>query len=61
MTSTRHLELWREHARKTYNDSRELRYRQLAALFPNVTDTEEAELDKLRDQLGYPDPFVNYP
>ncbi len=35
-----------------------MRYRELADRFPNVTDEEEVELDALREELGYPDPFV---
>lgn len=34
------------------------RYRELADRFPNVDETEEAELDELRETLGIPDPFA---
>lgn len=39
--------------------AKETRYHQLVRLFPNVDEDEEQELDDLREQLGYPDPFVD--
>ena len=34
------------------------RYQALAARFPNVSDDEETELDRLRERLGISDPFA---
>ena len=49
--------------RRLREQRRELkaRYRHLAGLFPNVNEDEEEELDNLRDQLGYPDPYAESP